>query len=118
MVLHSDTPLVSSFECSDEMVNQLFRNVVWTQRANFFEMPTDCPQRDERLGWMGDAQIYVRTASFNADVAAFFTKWLDDVEEAQLPTAPIPTTAPIPCSTASPIAAFATAWMDAGVICP
>jgi alpha-L-rhamnosidase len=68
IVIHSDTPLTSSFECSDPMVNRLFKNVVWTQRANFIEIPTDCPQRDERLGWMGDAQIYVRTATYNADV--------------------------------------------------
>jgi alpha-L-rhamnosidase len=118
VVLHSDTPLASSFECSDEMVNQLFRNVVWTQRANFFEIPTDCPQRDERLGWTGDAQIYVRTASFNADVAAFFTKWLQDLEEAQLPDGPYPDYAPYPMQHGKPNRAFATAWMDAGVICP
>jgi len=118
VVIHSDTPLVSSFECSDEMVNRLFRNVVWTQRANFLEIPTDCPQRDERLGWMGDAQIYVRTASFNADVAAFFTKWLEDVEEAQLPEGPYPDYAPYPMQHGKPNRAFATAWMDAGVICP
>ena len=118
IVLHSDTPLTSSFECSDEMVNQLFRNVVWTQRSNFFEIPTDCPQRDERLGWTGDAQIYVRTASFNADVAAFFTKWLQDLKEAQLPDGPYPDYAPYPMQHGKPNRAFATAWMDAGVICP
>ena len=56
IVLHSDTPLTSSFTCSDPMVNKLYKNIVWTQRANFFEVPTDCPQRDERLGWTGDAQ--------------------------------------------------------------
>ena len=81
IVVHSDTPRVSKFECSDPMVNQLFKNINWTQRANFVEIPTDCPQRDERLGWMGDAQIYVRTACDNADVQAFFTKWMCDVEE-------------------------------------
>lgn len=118
VVIHSDTPLVSSFECSDKMVNQLFSNVVWTQRANFFEIPTDCPQRDERLGWTGDAEIYVRTASLNADVAAFFTKWLQDLEEAQLPEGPYPDYAPYPMQHGKPKKAFATAWMDAGVICP
>ncbi len=118
VVVHSDTPLASSFECSDEMVNQLFSNIVWTQRANFFEIPTDCPQRDERLGWTGDAQIYVRTASLNADVAAFFTKWLEDLEEAQLPEGPYPDYAPYPMQHGKPNRAFATAWMDAGVICP
>jgi len=59
IVLQSDTPMTSGFECSDPMVNRLFKNIVWTQRANFIELPTDCPQRDERFGWTGDAQIYV-----------------------------------------------------------
>jgi alpha-L-rhamnosidase len=83
--LTSDTPVVGSFECSDEMANTLYRNICQTQRANFIDIPTDCPQRDERLGWTGDAQIYVRTATYNTDVAAFFTKWMVDVEDAQLP---------------------------------
>lgn len=118
IVLHSDTPLASSFECSDPMVNQLFQNVVWTQRSNFFEVPTDCPQRDERFGWTGDAQTYVRAASYNADVAAFFTKWLDDLEEAQLPNGAYPDYAPYPMMHGKPNRGFASAWMDAGVICP
>jgi alpha-L-rhamnosidase len=115
LVLHSDTPLTSEFTCSDPMVNRLFQNVVWTQRANFLELPTDCPQRDERLGWMGDAQVYVRTATWNADVAAFFTKWLREVEEAQLPSGAYPDFAPFPMQHGE---AFATGWMDAGVILP
>lgn len=118
IVLHSDTPLASSFECSDPMVNQLFKNIVWTQRSNFFEIPTDCPQRDERFGWTGDAQIYIRTASYNADVAAFYTKWLDDLEEAQLPNGAYPDYAPYPMMHGKPNRGFATAWMDAGIICP
>src|SRR5690606_2580078 len=61
IVLQSDTPLSSNFECSDPIANRLFKNVVWTQRANFLDLPTDCPQRDERFGWTGDAQIYVKT---------------------------------------------------------
>lgn len=118
LAIHSDTPLTSSFECSDPMVNQLFENVVWTQRSNFLEVPTDCPQRDERFGWTGDAQVYVRTATYNADVAAFFTKWLDDLEEAQLPNGAYPDYAPYPMMHGKPNRGFATAWMDAGVICP
>ncbi len=118
LVIHSDTPLASSFECSDPMANRLFQNVVWTQRANFVELPTDCPQRDERLGWMGDAQIYVRTASYNADVAAFFTKWMDDVEEAQLSYGAYPDYCPYPMSHGTPRKSYGTAWMDAGIICP
>jgi len=83
VVLHSATPLAGSFECSDDMVNTLAENIDWGQRGNFLSVPTDCPQRDERLGWMGDAQIFVRTSTYNRDVAAFFTKWMVDVEDAQ-----------------------------------
>lgn len=115
VVLHSDTPLASAFACSDPMVSRLFQNIVWTQRANFLELPTDCPQRDEREGWMGDAQIYVRAASYNADVAAFFTKWLDEVEEAQLPNGAFPDYCPWPFQHGK---AYATAWTDAGIIVP
>ncbi len=118
IVIHSDTPLVSHFTSSDPMANQLFQNVVWTQRANFFEAPTDCPQRDERLGWTGDAQIYVGTAARNADVAAFFSKWLTDLEEAQLPDGAYPDYAPHPYFHGSAKQTGATAWMDAGIICP
>jgi alpha-L-rhamnosidase len=118
VVVHSATPLVSTFEASDPMANQLFRNIVWTQRANFVELPTDCPQRDERLGWTGDAQAYARTATYNADVAAFFTKWLDDLEEAQQDNGAFPDYAPYPMRHGGSGAAHGTAWMDAGVICP
>jgi alpha-L-rhamnosidase len=118
LVLHNDTPLVGSFACSDEVMTRFWKNTVWTQRANFIEVPTDCPQRDERLGWMGDAQIYVRTATFNADVAAFFTKWLDDVEEAQLSSGAYPDYAPYPMGHGAPGQTWGTAWTDAGIICP
>lgn len=115
LVLHSDTPLTSSFECSDPMVNQLFSNVVWTQRANFIDLPTDCPQRDERMGWTGDAQIYARTATFNADVAAFYSKWLRELMEAQFPEGQFPGFAPMPFHRGF---AYGTGWSEAGVICP
>jgi alpha-L-rhamnosidase len=100
------------------MVNKLFDNIVWTQRSNFFEIPTDCPQRDERLGWTGDAQAYVRTASYNADVAAFFTKWGRDLAEAQRENGAYPDYAPYPMQHGARDAVFGTAWMDAGIICP
>ncbi|OAS82643.1 alpha-L-rhamnosidase [Metabacillus litoralis] len=83
-VVHSDTPETGYFETSNEMVNQLYSNITWGQRGNFLSIPTDCPQRDERLGWTGDAQIFIRTASFNMDVARFFTKYVDDMVDAQL----------------------------------
>lgn len=112
--LTSATPVVGSFACSDAQANQLYRNITQTQRANFIEIPTDCPQRDERLGWTGDAQIYVRTASYNTDVSAFFTKWLVDCEDAQLPDGAFPDVAPRRVAMAGGVAA----WGDAGVICP
>lgn len=118
LVLHNDTALTSEFACSDEVMTQFWRNTVWTQRANFIEIPTDCPQRDERLGWMGDAQIYVRTATFNADVAAFFTKWLDDLEEAQRDFGAYPDYCPYPMGHGTPGQTWGTAWTDAGIICP
>lgn len=118
VVLHSDTPLTSKFACSDTMVNQLFSNIVWTQRSNFLELPTDCPQRDERLGWMGDAQIYVRAATFNADAAAFYTKWLGDVIDAQEANGAYPEFAPHPMNHGRDGITYGTGWMDAGIICP
>jgi alpha-L-rhamnosidase len=115
VALQSDTPLTSDFECSDPMVNQLFKNIIWTQRANFLDLPTDCPQRDERFGWMGDAQIYAHCATLNADVAAFYTKWLREVMGAQRPSGTFPGYCPSPFQAGWD---FGTAWCDAGVICP
>lgn len=114
IAINSDIPLVGSFRCSSEMVNQLYRNIVWTQRANFISVPTDCPQRDERLGWTGDAQVFVRTATYNADVAAFFTKWLVDLEDAQGPEGDFPDVAPRVVA----LGGGTAAWGDAGVVCP
>jgi alpha-L-rhamnosidase len=116
IVIHSDTPMHGTFECSDPMLNKLYSNMVWTQRANFFEMPTDCPQRDERMGWTGDAQIYVRAATFNADIASFYTKWLRDLNDDAWDYGAYPAYAPRPL--ARPNEHHAAGWMDAGVICP
>ncbi|HEX5300462.1 MAG TPA: family 78 glycoside hydrolase catalytic domain, partial [Streptosporangiaceae bacterium] len=76
-VVHSDTPATGNFESSQPWLDQLFATIDWSQRGNFISVPTDCPQRDERLGWLGDAQVFARTACYNRDVAAFFAKWLD-----------------------------------------
>lgn len=116
IVIHSDTPLHGSFESDEPMLNRLYQNMVWTQRANFFEMPTDCPQRDERMGWTGDAQIYVRAATYNADIASFYTKWLRDLNDDQWDYGAYPAYAPRPL--ARPNEHHAAGWMDAGVICP
>ena len=114
VVVHSAIPLAGSFECSSPMVNQLYSNIVWSQRGNFIEIPTDCPQRDERLGWTGDAQIFIRTATYNMDVSAFFTKWLVDLEDAQSDEGGFPDVAPRKVAMGDGTAA----WGDAGVICP
>ncbi|MEO6719432.1 MAG: glycoside hydrolase family 78 protein [Ferruginibacter sp.] len=79
VVVHSEMEPTGTFESSNQLLNQLQHNIQWGQKGNFVDVPTDCPQRDERLGWTGDAQAFVRTAAFNMDVAAFFTKWLKDL---------------------------------------
>lgn len=78
-VIYSDIPLAGSFTCSDPLINRLQENIQWGQRGNFVDVPTDCPQRQERLGWTGDAQVFAPTAAFNMDVVSFFTKWMADV---------------------------------------
>ncbi len=112
IVIASDTPRAGEFACSDPRINQLYSNICWGQRGNYLSIPTDCPQRDERLGWMGDAQVFVRTATYNADVAAFFTKWLVDVDDAQRDGAFTDVSPGTGCGEGTP------AWADAGVICP
>lgn len=114
IVVQSDTPKVGSFECSHPMVNQLQRNIEWSQRGNYLSIPTDCPQRDERMGWLGDAGLFIRTASHNMDVAAFFTKWMQDIEDAQSPEGGFPDVAPRVVDRMD----GAPAWGDAGVIIP
>jgi alpha-L-rhamnosidase len=78
-VVYSDLETTGSIETSDPLVDRLFRNAMWSQKGNFLDVPTDCPQRDERMGWTGDAQIFSGTASFNMDTYAFYTKFLHDV---------------------------------------
>src|SRR5215210_6565260 len=118
-VVHSATPPIGYFECSSPLVNKLQENIVWGQRGNFLSVPTDCPQRDERLGWMGDAQVFVRTASFNMDVAAFFEKWMVDVEDAQSPEGAFPDVAPLLTGSGlMDLSRGAPAWGDAGIIVP
>lgn len=114
IALSSNTPVAGSFECSSEMVNQLYSNIVWTQRANFIDIPTDCPQRDERLGWTGDAQVFIRTACMNMDVQTFFTKWLTDLRDTQRADGQFPSVAPLKVAPDD----GGPAWADAGVICP
>lgn len=113
--INTDLPVTGMFECSDKIVNQLVSNIMWSQRGNFISIPTDCPQRDERLGWMGDAQIFVRTASFNMDVSSFMTKWMNDVVDAQAPDGAFMDTSPFVDKNGT---FGAPGWGDAGIIVP
>ncbi len=79
VVVHSDIKRTGFFDCGNEKINQLYHNIIWGQKSNFIDIPMDCPQRDERMGWTGDAQVFCRTAAINFDVEKFFTKWLADL---------------------------------------
>jgi alpha-L-rhamnosidase len=116
-VIHSRSPEAGQFECSDASVNQLMRNILWTQRANLMSSPNDCPQRDERFGWMGDIQSFGQTAMFNLDMAGFGSKWVQDIRDDQAVDGRFPDFAPHP---GDPNRSFsgAPAWADAGVIYP
>lgn len=114
IVVHSDIRRTGYFECSDETVNKLFKNIIWGQKSNFLDVPTDCPQRDERLGWTGDAQVFVRTASLNFDVERFFKKWLRDLAADQGRDGCVPHVIP----NISDDMGGSSAWSDAAVICP
>lgn len=114
VVVHSDIRRTGYFECSDETVNKLFKNIIWGQKSNFLDVPTDCPQRDERLGWTGDAQVFVRTASLNFDVERFFKKWLRDLAADQGRDGCVPHVVPNIFDDMG----GSSAWSDAAVICP
>lgn len=94
VVVHSQMKRTGHFECSDPMVNKLYSNVIWGHRGNFLDVPTDCPQRDERLGWTGDANIFCKTAMYNYDVEKFFKKWLRDLRFEQLKNGGVPNVIP------------------------
>lgn len=112
VALSTDMADVGTFSCSDPMLNQLRDAVYWTMRSNLMDIPTDCPQRSERLGWTGDAHIAMRAAALNNDIQAFYTKWLVDVADAQGSQGQFPAAAPARVGANSP------GWEEAGVICP
>jgi alpha-L-rhamnosidase len=114
IVVGSANPPVGTFESSNPDLNRLYQNIVWSQRGNFLSVPTDCPQRDERLGWMGDAQVFAPTAARNADVSAFFTKWMVDVNDGQSINGDFADVSP---RVSRPQPAMPV-WGDAGVIIP
>jgi alpha-L-rhamnosidase len=122
VVLHSDMEPTGSFSCSDPLINQLHHNILWGQKGNFLDVPTDCPQRDERLGWTGDAQMFVRTASYLMNTAPFFTKWLRDLKADQTAEGGIPFYVPNLQESFSAgwgeTSHSSSAWGDAAVICP
>ena len=115
IVLHSAMEKTGTFECSDPLLNQLQSNILWGQKGNFLDIPTDCPQRDERLGWTGDIQVFVRTAAFNMNIAGFMTKWMHDVMDAQNPDGSIPAVVPHATDVQKD---GGPAWADAVIICP
>ena len=94
IAVYADMATTGKFSTSNTLLNQLQHNIEWGQKGNFMDVPTDCPQRDERLGWTGDAQVFFRTAAFNMDVAGFFTKWMKDVASDQLPNGSVPFVVP------------------------
>ncbi len=119
IVVHSDMPVTGSFECSNPLLNQLQHNIQWGQKGNFVDVPTDCPQRDERLGWTGDAQAFCRTAAFNLDVSAFFTKWLKDVAADQRSGGEVPDVIPDVLNPQGSETIMPSAgWGDVAVIAP
>lgn len=93
--LYSDIEQIGSFTCSNEMLNRLQKNIEWSSKSNFVDIPTDCPQRDERMGWTGDIAVFAPTACFNFDISRFLEKWLLDVKAEQLPTGGLPNTVPV-----------------------
>ncbi|MDX6767670.1 MAG: glycoside hydrolase family 78 protein [Candidatus Methylacidiphilales bacterium] len=116
VVFHTTCPETGSFTCSEPLLNRLAQNILWSQRGNFMGIPTDCPQRDERCGYTGDAQFFVRAAVYNMDIAAFFSKWLVDLcQDSQLPGGWFADHAPHYCT---PGAGPNIGWSDAGIICP
>ncbi len=114
VVIHSDMARTGTFATSQPLIDRLQHNIDWGQKGNFVDVPTDCPQRDERLGWTGDAQVFAPTAEFNRDVAGFFTKWLRDLAADQKPDGSVPVVIPDTGASSRP----AAAWSDAALIIP
>ena len=115
VALYSDMKPTGTFTSSSALINQLQHNIQWGQKGNFLDVPTDCPQRDERLGWTGDAQAFSRTAAFNFGVNNFFAKWLKDLEADQYATGSLPHVIP---NVLGPNAGGSAGWADAATIIP
>ncbi|TCC91570.1 alpha-L-rhamnosidase [Pedobacter frigiditerrae] len=115
IAIYSDMKPTGEFTSSNTLVNQLQHNIQWGQRGNFLDVPTDCPQRDERLGWTGDAQVFFSTAAFNMDVSGFFSKWLADLKVDQHANGNIPVVIP---DVRKPVNAGSAGWADVSTIIP
>jgi alpha-L-rhamnosidase len=119
VVVHSDFSRTGTFSCSHELLERLHTNVVWGMRGNFVDVPTDCPQRDERLGWTGDLQVFAPTATFLYDVAGFLADWLDDLRAEQLDNGAVPLVVPTPRVGGMLGTGFvAAAWGDVATFLP
>ncbi len=114
IVVHSDIERTGYLDSSSPLLNQLFKNIIWGQKGNFLDIPTDCPQRDERMGWTGDAQVFARTASYNFNVEKFFEKWLTDLKLDQTESGAIPHVIPQAWDDNDSSAA----WGEASTVCP
>jgi alpha-L-rhamnosidase len=113
IVVHSDLERTGSFSCNEPLINQLQHNIIWGQKGNFLGVPTDCPQRNERLGWTGDAQVFAPTACFNMNSAGFFTKWLYDLAVDQHEDGAVPHVIPNVLGRGG-----SSGWADAAVVVP
>jgi len=119
VVIHSDMAKTGQYTSSSPLINQLQSNILWGMRGNYVDVPTDCPQRDERLGWTGDAQAFCRTAAFNMDVASFFSKWMKDISADQRKGGEVPFVIPdILNKQGSETAPTSAGWGDVAVIAP
>lgn len=114
VVVHFDMLRTGCFESSNKLLNKLYENIIWGQKGKFLDVPTDCPQRDEHLGWTGDAQVFCKAASYDFDVKKFFNKWLMDLAQCQGLNALVPVVVPIKY----PFLRASSAWGDAAIIIP
>lgn len=112
-VMHANTPQIGEFTCSEDIINRVQKNIVWGARSNFYSVPTDCPQRDERLGWTGDMQLFLPSAAMNFDIAGYMAKWMQDIVDSRNADGSIPDVAP-----ALSAAPGAPGWSDVVVTLP
>ncbi len=116
VAVNSEMKRTGRYLCGNEKINRLYHNIIWGQKSNYLDIPTDCPQRDERMGWTGDAQVFCRTAAINYDVERFFKKWLSDVRLEQAPDGAVPRV--VPQCADSGIGNVPCGWSDVACIAP